>query len=289
MTATSSGTVHVRPAWGADAPPLSARAAELLVAEWRAMGLLDDGDEDEDPEVLLRGVQARAGDAITGSRAGTPHLKLVTTADAAHDVVAPEADWPTFEGRLLSYGETAIIGKDPAGNFVRERFRPGSLAMPDDEVPVLLNRGHQRDRVAGHLTGVSDVGEEVHVRGILVDSVADGFDAMELARAGSVQCLSVEFVSLGHPHTTITREAAGGQMVEHSRVMLVGAALVPQPAYRSARLLRLLDRRETGREREAGRLRHLARLHEADRRARSLDARINAYAVLERGWSRRTG
>jgi hypothetical protein len=42
--------------------------------------------------------------------------------------------------------------------------------------------------------------------------------------------------------------------------MLVGVGLVPQPAYRSARLTRLLDRRETGRQREAVRRQHLARL-----------------------------
>jgi hypothetical protein len=281
VTTATTSNVCVRPAWGPDAPPLSQRAAALLVAEWRALGLLDDQDE-TDPVKLLQGVQQRAGAATTASRGGRPALKLVTQADPGADLSAPEADWPTFTGRLLTYGETAIIGKDSSGHYTRERFRPGSLAMPEDGVPVLVNRGHERTKVVGHLTGVSDVGDEVHVRGIFVDSVQDGYEACELARAGSVQALSVEFLPLGPPHTTITREASGGQLVEHSKVMLIGCALVPQPAYRSARLLRLLDRTEAGREREGVRQRHLATLTAADRRAKAVDARINAQRVLGR-------
>ena len=219
-------TVHVRPAWGADAPPLSARAAELLVAEWRELGLLE--DDDTDPQVLLRGVQERA--ATTATRDRQPDLKLVTTADPGSGLSVSEAEWPTFEGRLLRYGETAIIGKDSSGHYTREGFLPGSLVMPQGE-PPLLNRGHERTKVVGHLTGLTQVGDEVHASGIVVDTVTDGHEGLELARSGSVRCLSVEFLSLGAPHTTVTREATGGQLVEHSRVLLVGVGLVPQPAY----------------------------------------------------------
>ena len=163
-------------------------------------------------------------------------------------------------GRLLKIGETAIIGQDADGHYVREKFRSGSLTMPpDDDVPVLVNRGHDRNRVVGHLTGLSTVGDDVLVRGLLVDSVQDGYEAVELARAGSVRALSVEFLPIDGGHAII-RDASGGRLVEHSRVMLVGVGLVPQPAYRSARLTRLLDRRETGREKEAVRREVLTRL-----------------------------
>ena len=83
---------------------------------------------------------------------------------------------------------------------------------------------------------------------------------MSMARSGSVQSLSIEFLSMGAPTTTITREASGSMLVEHSSVLLMGCALVPKPAYRSARLLSLLDRTEAGREREAVRPRHVAAL-----------------------------
>lgn len=258
-----AGLVCVRPAWGPGSPPLSERAAALLVAEWRELGLLDDDvDDDADPQLVLRGVQQRAGGiapraAMAGSR---PPLRLVTTSDAGPDTMpAPEADWPTFEGRLLTYGETALVGRDPAGRPVRERFRRGSLCMPETGMPVLVNRGHDRSRVVGHLTGLAEVGDEVHCRGLIVDTVEDGHDAVELAKAGSVRALSIEFL-MGEPGTKITRDASGAQMVEHSSVMLLGVGLVPQPAYASARLTRLLDRAETSRQREHDRRHHVAAL-----------------------------
>ena len=83
--------------------------------------------------------------------------------------------------------------------------------MLADGVPVLVNRAHERTRVVGHLEGVSDVGNEVHVRGIVVDTTQDGHESLKLAKAGSVTCMSIEFMSLGDPHTVITREATGGQ------------------------------------------------------------------------------
>ena len=169
----------------------------------------------------------------------------------------------------------------PAGLYVHERFKPGALTVPTDDV-LLVNHGHVREKVAGHLTSVRDVGGEVHVSGVLVDTVTDGHEAAELARAGSVRSLSVEFMSLGAPFTTVTRDASGGQLVEHSKVLLVGCALVAQPAYRSARLTRLLDRREAAREREGVRQRHLSDLAASGRRAEVVDARVRVVELLGR-------
>ena len=266
VTMPMSSLTCVRPAWGSDAPPLSARAVECLVREWRALGLLGpDDDEESDVELVLRGVQERAAGATVMDRAGKPHLKLVTAADAGGaNVEVREAEWPTFEGCLLKYGETATIGKDSSGHYVTEKFRQGAISMPNHDVP-LVNRGHERSRIAGHLTSVHTDGDAVMVRGVLVDSVRDGFEAMELARAGSVRSLSIEFMPMGAPFTTITREAGGGQLVTHSKVTLVGVGLVAQPAYRSARVTRLLDRKESGRQTAAYRAQARAHLEEIGR------------------------
>jgi phage head maturation protease len=48
--------------------------------------------------------------------------------------------------------------------------------------------------------------------------------------------------------------------VEHRRVSLRGVGLVPVPAYASARVTRLLDRQQAGRQREANRRRAIERL-----------------------------
>ena len=171
-----------------------------------------------------------------------------------------------------------MIGKDGGGGYTRERFLPGSLSVPDCDAAG--EPSHDKpDRRPSHRP--YPVGDEVHVSGVVVDTVVDGHEALELAaRARWVPQPSSS--ELGAPHTRINREAGGGQLVEPSRVLLRGVGLVPQPAYRSARLLRLLDRRQTGRQREAVRRRHLAELGAADRRAQADAARVRGLEVLER-------
>ena len=68
------------------------------------------------------------------------------------------------------------------------------------------------------------------------------------------------------------RLAAG----EHAAALLVGVGFVAAGAYESARVSRLLDRAEAGRQQEAVRQRHLTELAAAQRRSRALDARIAA-------------
>ena len=59
---------------------------------------------------------------------------------AAHFSALERWAVPCGPGRLLRIGETAIIGHDADGPYVRERFRAGSLAMPPEyDVPVLVN------------------------------------------------------------------------------------------------------------------------------------------------------
>lgn len=195
---------------------------------------------------------------------------------------APEAPWPEFEGVALRPGEIALIGRTATGAPITERFKPGAIVTPPDDVVPLLNRAHDRGAVAGHVTGVHEEAGEVRVRGIVVDTVPDGHALVELARSGSVGRLSIEFVPLGPANTTITPTPGGGQLIEHSRVLFVGLATVSAGAYRSARLTSLLDRAEAGKQREAMRQRHLDQLHQAQRRAKAIDVRADAIAVPAR-------
>jgi|SRR3954447_9349192 hypothetical protein len=115
------------PLWGPDAPPLSQRAAELLIREWAELGLIDDEDE-TNPVKLLQGVRQRAG--ITATRDGAPHLKLVTTADTDVAGESAPATWPTWEGQLLAYGEVATIGRDSSGTSPPRRSGPARWSWP---------------------------------------------------------------------------------------------------------------------------------------------------------------
>src|SRR4051794_4072910 len=117
-----SGQVCVRPAWGPDAPPLSARALVLLLREWRELGLVDEDPDPpgSDPVAMLRGVQQRAAtvSALAPARRRRPQLELVTSAGSTAPPAAREDPWPTFTGRLLTYGETAWIGRDKDGQLI---------------------------------------------------------------------------------------------------------------------------------------------------------------------------
>jgi len=79
---------------------------------------------------------------------------------------------------------------------------------------VLLNRNQTHEKTIGHLTGLTEeVGGAVHARGVLVDSVQDGFEAGELIRSGRYS-LSIEFIGLGPAGTRISRSSSGGQLIE---------------------------------------------------------------------------
>ena len=112
--------------------------------------------------------------------------------------------WPRPAAPL---GETAIIGQDADGPYVRDASAPGPWrCLPSTTSPSSSTGDTDRNRALGRLSGLSTLGDEVLVHGVLVDSVQDGYEA-----------------------------------VEHSRVMLVGVGLVPQPAYRAARLSRSIS------------------------------------------------
>jgi hypothetical protein len=54
----------------------------------------------------------------------------VQTVAEAGPAGAAQARWPLLEGRLLKFGETALIGVEPDGRgLIRERFAPGSLQL----------------------------------------------------------------------------------------------------------------------------------------------------------------
>jgi phage head maturation protease len=101
----------------------------------------------------------------------------------------------------------------------------------------------------------------VQIRARLVDTVTDRRETGELIRSGSVDRLSIEFLPLPG-HRRVTPVDGGGQLVEHSKVLLVGVGVgvVRQPAYRSARVTRLLDRVEAGRQRDHDRRKEIRAL-----------------------------
>lgn len=110
----------------------------------------------------------------------------------------------------------------------------------------------------------------------------DGYEAVELARAaraGPEHRVRATGCAAHHDHPRGIRRHARGAPERVAGRGRVGTAA----ASRSARLLGLLDRKEAGREREAVRQRHLAELHEAQRRAQALDARANASRILAGG------
>lgn len=260
--------VRVRPALGANAGRISLRAALLMTDEWRDLGLIDDQPSDEGIDAFIRTRETnvpsgqieirRSPVAAAAGASSAPRPPLVTRVDGKvpADLRASDAPWPTFEGRLFGIGERAIIGWTKSGQPVFERFEPGSLVMATDQ-RVLVNRDHEKKRVVGHVTSIYSVAGEQRARGLIVDTSADGRDAYELARAESVLALSIEFRSRREDSTqTMTVD---GPLITHHRALLTGLGIVQVPAYDSARLLSLFDRREAGRQREHERAKALAR------------------------------
>lgn len=238
-------SLRIRPHWTTGPPP-STRAAELLAAEWVDLGLVPTTRD------AYTELQARAANTPATIREPVP---LVTVADTGRP--AAPGHYPTFTGRLLTYGEQALIGVDDHGRRVYERFTPGAITLPQ---PVPVNRSHRRDTDMGRITTIRDHQTELRCTGYLVDTVRDGAEAIELARADVASRLSIEFVPVDfRTHD----QPDGSRLIEHTRVHFHGVGFVPLGAYPSATLLRLLDRTETGRQTEHDRqhaIRHLRAL-----------------------------
>jgi HK97 family phage prohead protease len=264
MSTTATELLHVRPAWGSDAPPITRRAAALLVSEWRRLGVLDDDGLDDDPDDALAVVQLRA--AVLAARSGRRRVQtraapatVATLADSRPSGTC-DAEWPILEGVLVPLRTRALIGIDGAGRPVYERFLPGSVTMPGHG-SVLLNREHNRTQVLGHVTSLGERDGAVRIRARFVDTTTVGADTAELVKAGSLTGLSIEFHEL--PGAMTLTELPNGRLVTHSKVNLHGVGVVPVPAYAGARVTRYLDRAEAGRQAETDRrktVRHLAAL-----------------------------
>ena len=105
--------------------------------------------------------------------------------------------------------------------------------MNESGSPVLVNVGHDRTKVIGHVLAVRQTPEGAEIRARIVDTTQLAYEACEFIHAGTFPALSIEFV--GVPSTiNVSRDAEGRQLITHRAVVLHGAAVVPAPAYRSA-------------------------------------------------------
>jgi HK97 family phage prohead protease len=149
---------------------------------------------------------------------------------AATFTTPTDTDGRTLEGVLVPYGRSAEVD-DGAGPYT-EVWAPGSV-QPADDVLVYLGHTGGAHPQRGPLVGRMSTGEHTAdgYRGVLrIADTADGRDALALIREGVTTGLSVEFTELENS------TSADGRTVTRVRASVDAVAIVPRPAYATARV-----------------------------------------------------
>ena len=147
----------------------------------------------------------------------TPNNVTVTELEAAPPVITAEGE-RTITGRVLPWDEFGATNSGPL------KFPRGAVQVPKEITRVKLLAGHSPQGVAvGHATAF-EVKEDGLWMTFKIGSHAAGDDALLQASEKTVDAFSVECYGIERNGTTVTNS------------YLSAVALVPNPAYASARV-----------------------------------------------------
>ena len=147
----------------------------------------------------------------------TPNNVTVTELEAAPPVITAEGE-RTITGRVLPWDEFGATNSGPL------KFPRGAVQVPKEITRVKLLAGHSPQGVAvGHATAF-EVKEDGLWMTFKIGSHAAGDDALLQASEKTVDAFSVECYGIERNGTTVTNS------------YLSAVALVPNPAYSSARV-----------------------------------------------------
>lgn len=151
---------------------------------------------------------------------------------------ADEGDGRTVEGRVVPWDTPAAL----FGDRVFEVFRRGALtrdlnAKRQTGVPLYLT--HNSRSLIGRSIDHEDR-EDGHHMQFRVSETPQGEEALTLIRDGVLHSFSIGFIPMPDK-TKIIDEADRKVTYERQQVKLDHVALVPNPAYRTARVLSLRD------------------------------------------------
>lgn len=136
---------------------------------------------------------------------------------------AATGDTNEFTGRLVPWNTETVLFPG-----LREQFAPGSVAIDDNQPPMLF-RDHRNP--IGRITAIDDRDDGLYISAAVSDTT-EGRDTLTLIRDGVLDRMSIGFEPVSHDEVS----DANGTLVTRTKVILREGSVVPFPAYPTAQI-----------------------------------------------------